>query len=238
MKQNQKQNQTGEVRRPDQGLFVSIEGIDGAGKSTIVELLTGRIMREQETYYPDQPIPIWTRSPSPDSVVTPVIRSFLSEEYREESREETLLLSGERTDTEAALFLLFMADRALHQHWLRPHYEDGRIIISDRYHLSTLAYQSVTHAEVERLVPNLLVPDLTILLDISIDTALNRIGKRRREVFENRYILETVRQAYLDCVDDVSWRVEVVDAEADSPAVLKSIWDILKDLLKEVWERA
>ena len=161
-----------------EGLFVTLEGIDGAGKTTVGDALS----EEFDAVMTSEPSPYWT-----------------GEQVRRALREET--------PSAFVDFLLFMADRAAHiEDRIKPALEDGQNVISDRYADSTRVYQAPqlkpllgsegqTEYYIETVMdPWSLEPDLTLFLDISIDTAMERIDAD--EKYETRENLVDVRTRY------------------------------------------
>ena len=191
-------------------LLITLEGIDGTGKSTLLSALREKLSDLD---------PVFTREPGATWVGEAVRRAV-----------------AEQLDpvTEATLFV---ADHAAHLATvIRPALAEGKLVISDRYSDSRFAYQSVT---LEGTIPDpekwlramhdgwSIVPDKTFLLAIPVDDALARLsGKNGREHFERREILEKVQDRYLGfaraepgrfvVVDALLGKVEVADFVADS----------------------
>lgn len=160
------------------GFFIVLEGIDGAGTTTQVKALY--------TTLKSRKIPcLKTCEPSP-GVIGKYIKKLLKE----------------RKANPAELALLFAADRLDHLiKTIFPALEKGIWVISDRYRLSSMAYQSLDFdlewvTQINRHAPP---PHLTILLDLPVDIALERVEKRggRREFFEHKRKLEKIRENYL-----------------------------------------
>lgn len=161
------------------GFFLVIEGIDGAGTTTQVNALYNWLKSRK--------IPcIKTREPSP-GVIGRHIKKLLKQ----------------KNNNPIELALLFAVDRIDHfGKIIIPALSYGMWVISDRYRLSSLAYQSLDCdsewvAQINRYAPP---PNLTILLDIPVETALQRVEKRanRREFFERKSKLKKVRNNYLN----------------------------------------
>lgn len=180
--------------------LVSFEGIDGAGKSTLLPLV--REALEQNGV---------------DAVFT---------------REETTTFLGDavrRAVSEGldpfAIIHLFLADRAQHLQDLEGPMREGRLVVTDRYHDSTRAYQGVALGEalggvdrfekwLSRVVdPWLVTPVRTYLLDIDVGTALKRLDSRT-EVggYEKQGFLDKVRERYLRLAQEEPDRWVVLDA--------------------------
>jgi len=202
------------------GLFITLEGPEGAGKSTNREYLAERL-RERGVDV------LLTREPGG----TP-----LAERIRE------LLLdpSDEPMAADAELLLVFAA-RAQHlQQVIRPALAKGSVVLCDRFTDATYAYQgggrglSIERiAQLEQFVQGELRPDLTLIFDLPIEIGLARAAARGRlDRFEQegRGFFEAVRQAYLQRAEQAPQRYRVLDAgqtlaqvQADIDALLPSL---------------
>jgi len=162
------------------GKMVSIEGIDGCGKTTHVRLLAG-----------------WLRSRGHKVVVTDeptdgMIGRIIKRELR-----------GELKLSVAAEALLFAADRVQHiAELIRPELKAGKIVITERYFYSSLAYQSargLSMSWVENINRAAIKPNLAILIDLPAEAALRRIKRSRKlDKFEMDLQLQRrVRANYL-----------------------------------------
>ena len=177
-------------------LLITLEGIDGSGKSSLVSALRGSLADLD---------PVFTREPGSTWVGDAVRRAI-----------------AEQADpvTEA---LLFVADHAAHLATVvRPALDEGRLIISDRYTDSRYAYQPVM---LEGKVPDPLgwlravheawtiVPDRTFLLLLPVEEALRRLPpEKRREHFEDGPFLGKVHRNYLALAEAEPSRFVLVDA--------------------------
>ena len=202
------------------GLFITLEGPEGAGKSTNREYLAERL-REQGVDV------LLTREPGG----TP-----LAERIRE------LLLdpSDEPMAADAELLLVFAA-RAQHlQQVIRPALAKGSVVLCDRFTDATYAYQgggrglSIERiAQLEQFVQGELRPDLTLIFDLPVEVGLARAAARGRlDRFEQegRGFFEAVRPAYLQRAEQAPQRYRVLDAgqtlaqvQADIDALLPSL---------------
>lgn len=202
------------------GLFITLEGPEGAGKSTNREYLAERL-REQGVDV------LLTREPGG----TP-----LAERIRE------LLLdpSDEPMAADTELLLVFAA-RAQHlQQVIRPALAKGSVVLCDRFTDATYAYQgggrgvSIERiAQLEQFVQAELRPDLTLIFDLPVEVGLARAAARGRlDRFEQegRGFFEAVRQAYLQRAAQAPQRYRVLDAgqtlaqvQADIDALLPSL---------------
>ena len=202
------------------GLFITLEGPEGAGKSTNREYLAERL-RERGIDV------LLTREPGG----TP-----LAERIRE------LLLdpSDEPMAADTELLLVFAA-RAQHlQQVIRPALAKGSVVLCDRFTDATYAYQgggrglSIERiAQLEQFVQGELRPDLTLIFDLPVEIGLARAAARGRlDRFEQegRGFFEAVRQAYLQRAEQAPQRYRVLDAgqtlaqvQADIDALLPSL---------------
>ena len=184
------------------GKFITIEGVEGAGKSTSLALLQSEIEARGHAL-------LVTREPGG----TP-----LGESLRE------LLLGhkhdGMADDTE---LLLMFASRAEHlRNKIEPALRQGEWVLCDRFTDATFAYQGGGRGlSIERIkalqdwVQGPLQPDFTLLLDLPVEIGLERAGKRSApDRFEKNSLdfFNKVRQAYLDIAKREPDRVHVVDA--------------------------
>lgn len=187
------------------GKFITLEGIDGSGKSTQLRLI--------ERYLTDAGHDVVTTL---EPGGTPLGRQLRS-----------VFLETKETISPRAELLLFAADRAQHvEHLIKPSLAVGKIVISDRYADATAAYQGAgrgfdadTIAQVIDIATDGLKPDLTLFFDITVETAMERMNFRHTSGTEaNRMDGETlefyerVRDAYLEITRLEPERVCVIDA--------------------------
>nr|WP_024307582.1 dTMP kinase [Pseudomonas sp. P818] len=204
------------------GLFITLEGPEGAGKSTNREYLAERL-REQGVDV------LLTREPGG----TP-----LAERIRE------LLLdpSDEPMAADTELLLVFAA-RAQHlQQVIRPALAKGCVVLCDRFTDATYAYQgggrglSIERiAQLEQFVQAELRPDLTLIFDLPVEVGLARAAARGRlDRFEQegRGFFEAVRQAYLQRTAQAPQRYRVLDAGQSLAQVQADIDALLPSLLE------
>lgn len=196
------------------GKLITLEGIDGSGKSTI--------MKSLKLYFKGKNDVLFTREPT---------REWTGEVVNRAIREET--------DPMAELFL-FVADHANHlSKTIRPGIENNMIVISDRYSDSRYAYQGATLKGIIKQplewVMDLhrdwtIVPDLTILFDVSPEIAISRVGTRDLQTkFERISFLEQVRSNYHTLVDMQKDRFIVIDADQPYSKVEQVVFNAIKE---------
>lgn len=161
-----------------QGKLIAIEGCDGSGLSTQAKLLCEWLRGKNQNV-------LQTKEPT-ENFVGRVIRSILRKE----------IITDQKT-----LQLLFCADRAHHlESEIMPALEKGRIVVTDRYIMSTLAFGSldVDMEWLKKLNEKFPKPDLTIVIDVPGSVSLERIKTSRPkiELFEELEKLEKIRENY------------------------------------------
>ena len=203
--------------------FISLEGIEGAGKSMLARTLEGALRARGLSV-------LVTREPG---------GSPLAERLR------TLVLErGPERITPAAETLLMFAARSLHvENTIRPALEQGSWVICDRYSDATRAYQGggrgVDAALIESLAQTVhedLWPQRTLLLDLPVEQGLTRARARRggsdRFEDEDRFFFERVRARYLEIALDEPQRVRLIDATQSPQGVAESAFAALADLFE------
>ena len=204
------------------GHFIVFEGIDGCGKTTQISLLKQRIEQSGFSCFE-------TREPS-DGPVGSMIRQCLT---------------GRLETDESTLAALFAADRLDHLNnktdGLCQKVNDGITVISDRFILSTYAYQSVRVPldwvmNINSLAASTLRPDYHIFIDVEPDITLERMAKGRfhTELFENKKRLTEVRNRYLELIDKLkdTENIIIVDGNQDIDDISEEIWSTVSHLFK------
>ncbi|TWU08349.1 dTMP kinase [Stieleria varia] len=195
-------------------MFITLDGIDGVGKSTQIASLQSHLENAGH------------------QVVT--VRDPGSTEIG--ARLRSLLLDSDLTMHRRTEAMLFMASRCeMVETIIRPALALGKVVISDRFLLSTVVYQSIGDSEKQAIAPtdlwqlgrlanNGLIPDLTILLDLSAATSMQRItGPTDRMESRGTGYMESVRQAFLQQLPHSSPETMVIDAEQDIGSVASEI---------------
>lgn len=205
------------------GRFVTIEGIEGVGKSTNLEFIRDHLTAAGKAV-------VVTREPGGTPVGEEIRRLLLSNRHH-----------GMAQDTE---LLLMFAARAEHvAAVIRPALARGQWVVCDRFTDATYAYQGAGRGiarqqieALERWVQNGLQPDLTVLLDAPVDTGLARAGKRGApDRFENeaRGFFERVRHGYLEQARRHPERFRVIDAAQPLAGVQAHLARLLDDCLAD-----
>ncbi len=200
------------------GKLITLEGIDGSGKSTIAEKL-------QKNPGLKAFKPVFTREPTRGTLTGNAVEKAIQSD----------------TDQLAELFL-FTADHAEHlAKLIKPALENGKIVISDRYSDSRYAYQGITlKTRLENpleWVKDLhrgwtIVPDLTFLFDIRPEISIERCGKRgEQSKFEKLEFLRGVREIFLKLAADDPERFIVIDASHSPEYVEKEVAKKIQEFL-------
>lgn len=205
------------------GLFITVEGVDGTGKSTQLGLLAQWLRQT----FPDREI-VETKNPG-GTVFGQQLRSILLE-------------SGSGSDVPLcsdAEVLLYMADRAQHlAEVVRPVLERGGIVLCDRFGDSTLAYQGdgrgLDKAWLQTLHQRVcggLQPDLTLLFDAPVKVLLERIAKGRNGYLdrleqEGIDFMERVKDGFLILSEEDPLRIQVIDAKPPIEVVHQEVIEV------------
>ncbi|MDD1747723.1 MAG: dTMP kinase [Methanomassiliicoccales archaeon] len=180
---------------PRKGVFVVFEGIDGSGKSTVAKMVFDILSEDLPSRV------VLTAEPT---------ESFIGKAVRH---------ANQNGADELAEALLFVADRAEHTKEIRAWLSQGKVVLCDRYYASTIAYQGALLKErmggarkaVEWLKamnePAIVQPDLTLLLTVSVSTAIERLNSRKTLTkFEDLRYLNDVDLIYRGlCMEDPSF---------------------------------
>ena len=204
---------------PKKGLFITVEGIEGAGKSTLVDFL--------QSYLAQQHIPcLVTREPGGTARAEAIRCLLLSEECRYEPM---------RSDTE---LLLLCASRAQHvAHVIAPALNQGYWVICDRFSDASFAYQGggrrvslVRIAQLNSWVAGYVTIDYTLLLDLPVADSVSRLRQRAAHSIVTDRIeradtdfFERVRAVYLKRAYHEPKRFRIIDARQAFAAVTEQV---------------
>ncbi len=206
-------------------MFITFEGIDASGKTTQMKLLEDYLHKNQYDI-------LVTRQPGGTKIGQLVRR---------------ILLDPENSQMDpVAEVLLYMADRIQHlQETIIPALEKGTIVFCDRYHDATIAYQGggrqLDLTWLEPLQKKLvLVPDLTIWFDVSVEESQRRLNKRNLEQnvencrleSEDEKFFNRIRQGYQEICDKEPHRFVKISAEEDIGTIQQKALDTVLSRLK------
>lgn len=201
----------------EKGLFITFEGCDGCGKTTQIELLN--------KYLSDKGYKtLLTREPGAKG---------LGEKLRE------ILLNYDGDVSPTCESFLFLADRAQHVDCIiKPALEDGKIILCDRHTDSTVAYQGYGRGlnldrihQLNTIATSGLKPDLTIVLDVDVETSMKRVGKEKdRMESAGIEFFKRVRQGFLEIAKNEPQRVKVINSSDTIENIHKQIVELVEKL--------
>lgn len=203
------------------GKFITVEGIDGCGKTTQAEFIIDGLVEAGLSAK-------LVREPGGDPI---------SESIRK------LLLHAEESMSDRAEALLMIASRAqLTDKVILPQIIDGKWVVADRYADSTLAYQgggrglSVNSLDmINEFGTYTLKPDLTFFIDISVDIANSRMRVERDRIEkEGNDFQQRVRDQYLKLSEEDSDRVVVINGDKSIDEIKADIWTHMKEKFK-IW---
>lgn len=210
------------------GKFITFEGGEGVGKSTQAQLLAKRLA--------DQGIEVVTTREPGGTPGAEIVRHLLKTGMLEPLGPftETIMVSAARDDHLNEV--------------IRPALAQGKWVISDRFADSTRAYQGRASGvapkiinALERIVVGDDQPDLTLLLDLPLETGMKRAKKRACEGegglkddrfdLQNREFHENLRDAFHDIAEQNPDRIVVVDAGRQKRSVSSSVWKVVRERL-------
>lgn len=200
------------------GLFITFEGADGCGKTTQLNLLAE-----------------YLKAQGHDVITT---RETGARGLGEKIREIVLHYDGEISSNAEAF--LFLADRAQNvDKIIKPAIDEGKIVLCDRHTDSTLAYQGygrgvdLTQAKMlNKLATSGLVPDLTFVFDVDVETSMSRVGNTKDRIesagieFHNK-----VRNGYLEIAKEEPERVKVINANDSIENIFEQVKEIIFKLM-------
>ena len=196
------------------GLFITFEGGDGCGKTTQIKLLDEYLRAKGYKT-------LLTREPGSKGLGVKL-------------REILLNYDGEVSPTCESF--LFLADRAQHVDCIiKPALEDGVIVLCDRHTDSTVAYQGYGRGldleqihNLNKIATSGLKPDLTIVLDVDVETSQARVGDEKdRMESAGIEFFERVRNGFLEIAKQEPQRVKVVDATQSIDEIHKQILELV-----------
>ncbi|MBO0476366.1 dTMP kinase [Vagococcus sp. DIV0080] len=211
------------------GIFITIEGPDGAGKTTVIKELNKRLEKEVKVGI------VLTREPGGIPIAEKIRQIILDPENTEmDERTEALLYAAARRQ--------HLVERVL------PALAKGELVICDRFVDSSVAYQGsargIGEAEILELNQFAIeghLPDLTLYLDVPSEVGLARINQGRRATELDRLDKEDltfhqkVRTGYLALLDKYPERIHLIDAKEDIEKVVKNCYDLIKETYPSIF---
>ena len=199
------------------GKFITLEGVDGAGKSTHLQFIADSVGMKNEKAGAGRHVVV-TREPG---------GTALAEKLRQAILEEPM-------DPVAATLLVFAARTDHVARVIRPALEAGSWVVCDRFTDATVAYQGAGQGVSLELIERLgaaahggLVPDRSFLFDLPYDAARKRLASTGKALDrferEDRAFFERVRDAYLARARAEPGRIRVIDASGDQAQIRKLI---------------
>jgi dTMP kinase len=196
---------------PYPGLFVDIEGLDGAGCATQVKRIGQALLKEKvKAYLTKEP----TKGP-----IGKLVKSALEGEFN--------------SLPPASVQLLFAADRGRHLNdEIIPKLKKGELVITDRYLWSSVAFGSINLSKQWLLELNqeFFLPDVSVLIDVSPEECLKRIKKEKisLELYERRSELENAWETFCFLANKYPFYLYVVDGERKPEEITEDILKLIK----------
>ena len=200
--------------------FIVIEGTDGSGKSTQIELLCRKLDEQKIAYHS-------TLEPT-DRPIGRLIRKVLTHEF---------IVSND------VLAALFLSDRIDHltndEDGILKKLKENFTVISDRYYLSSIAYNSLNSSmewvyQLNQRCMDIRRPDLTIFLELDVQESLRRIatGRDQVDLFEKEDILTRIKNQYDEAIQMLSPHEKIVKINADNDPewIHAQIWEEVSQL--------
>tara|TARA_B100000795_G_C22751936_1_gene419814 strand:+ start:90 stop:707 length:618 start_codon:yes stop_codon:yes gene_type:complete len=198
--------------------FITLEGVDGAGKSTCIKFIKKYLSDKNFSY-------LFTREPG---------GTVLGEKLRG-------ILLQDKMEPETETLLMFAARNEHVQRVIKPNLESGVIVISDRFTDATYAYQSGgKNVEMKKItilknwVHEGLIPDLTLLFDLPIDVSLSRLksdGGLDKFEKESKSFHIKIRESYLALAKKEPKRFEIINSNQNINFIEKEIYLALDKIL-------
>lgn len=202
------------------GLFITFEGADGSGKTTQLNKIKDYLIKEGFDV-------VVTREPGALEIGQKIRNILLHEKSFVSDRCE---------------MFLFLADRSQHiDALIKPALEDGKIVLCDRHTDSTIAYQGYGRGQdvellkkLNKIAVNMIEPDLTLLYDVSSETAQERLGKEKDRMESAGIDFHTkVRNGYLELAKENPQRIKIIDANNKIDKVFDDTKNVVKKLIQE-----
>lgn len=199
-----------ELRTKRKGVFICVEGIDGSGKTTQAHILVEALKKEGFEA-------VYTTEPS-NGVFGEMLRKHI--------------LEGSRRVPVVVEAVLFAVDRFDHiESEVKPLLKRGKIVVSDRYVYSSIAYQgasSLSKKWLKEINNRAIKPDLSIFIDVPPEIVIGRIN-RQKSVMETLQTQKRVREAYLKLVEEED--LLVIDGASAKKEVAERIQKVVFNFL-------
>jgi len=201
------------------GAFIAFEGLDGSGKTTQFNAISGRLAQLKIKIKEE-------KEPSERNLIGLMIRGLVKGAWGPPL-------------SPVSLAKLFSIDRYEHvANDIKPYVDSGGHVLMDRFILSSFAYQGLTCSFDEIYYYNrdaieLLMPDLTVFIDTSPEICMNRINENRvgKELFDEKGV--AVREKFLEAISKLkdTANVLVIDGNQPQEAVTNEIWKAVEPLI-------
>lgn len=197
-------------------MFITLEGPEGAGKSTVIRGLADRLSQRREV--------VQTREPGAGEFGGRIRQMLLEEDHLSATEE----------------LFLFLADRAHHcRTIIRPALERNAIVLCDRHAESTLAYQGYGRGldldfvrRANLIATDGLRPDLILLFDLPVEAGLARLTRKDRLDREPVEFHQRIRNGFLAESQREPWRWITIDAAQDPEQVLEDAWAAIQSRIE------
>ena len=201
--------------------FITLEGIEGSGKTSSLKSITDLLDKKNISY-------VVTREPGGSSI---------GKELR------AILLDPETEISPEVELILMLSDRKDHvEKVILPNLEKGNWVVSDRFMDSSIAYQGGGRQLGKKLIIslseylNLPQPDLTLLFDLPVETSLSRVkarGELDRFEKEELEFHKRIRNTYLDLAKNNSNRIKIIDSSEKIESMLNNVKQAIEKLFNE-----
>lgn len=201
-------------------IFIVLDGLDGSGKSEMVNLLESYISSNNKNCNI-----LTTREPT-DGKYGKGIRDILA-------NEKDPKINGQK------LLELFIKDREYHLKkevipFLNKTDREKNIVICDRYYYSTIAFQATQGLDIKMLIElnkGFLKPDIALILDVNPEIALERIKTRKKEKFEKPEFMKKIRKRFLEMPKLLNDNIRIIDASKSKEEVFEDIRQQVENVL-------
>ena len=201
--------------------FITLEGIEGSGKTSSLKSITDLLDKKNISY-------VVTREPGGSSIGKELRAILLDPETEISPEVELMLMLSDRKDHVEKIIL--------------PNLEKGNWVVSDRFMDSSIAYQGGGRQLGKKLIIslseylNLPQPDLTLLFDLPVETSLSRVkarGELDRFEKEELEFHKRIRNTYLDLAKNNSNRIKIIDSSQKIESMLNNVKQAIEKLFNE-----